>query len=365
MRALRSVLAPLVCLSLAAQQPAPNPPRQEGETPADEHVIRTTVNVVVAPVTVLDKNGQFVTGLQPHDFRLYDNEILQDINEDIAFQPLSLVVAVQANWRVDSMLPKIRKAGHLLQPLVTGEQGEVAVISFDHQIRLHQDFTSDPDKIQEAFEKIKAGSNTHVLVDAVSYASRMLRKRPNNRRKVILLISETRDGGSEGNVRDAITDLQLDNVSLYSVNINRAVAALTQKPAYPRPDPLPPTARPMPPGAAVTPETVAGLHAAPGQAANIAPLIREIFVQVKSLFIDNPVEVFTKFTGGREYAFVTQKDLERAILDIGEELHSQYLLSYNPNNKLEGGFHAIRVEVNRPNLTIRTRPGYWLAAVPE
>jgi hypothetical protein len=57
--------------------------------------------------------------------------------------------------------------------------------------------------------------------------------------------------------------------------------------------------------------------------------------------------------------------VERAIADIGEELHSQYLLSYNPNNKIEGGFHKIRVEVNRPNLRVRTRDGYWLAAVPD
>jgi hypothetical protein len=40
-------------------------------------------------------------------------------------------------------------------------------------------------------------------------------------------------------------------------------------------------------------------------------------------------------------------------------------LSYSPNNQIEGGFHEIRVVVNRPNLEVRTRPGYWVATRAE
>ncbi len=74
--------------------------------------------------------------------------------------------------------------------------------------------------------------------------------------------------------------------------------------------------------------------------------------------------MFTRFTGGKEYSFLSQKSLERAVTAVGEEIHSQYLLSYNPNNLQEGGFHEIRVEVNRPRLEVRTRPGYWIAGQP-
>jgi hypothetical protein len=62
---------------------------------------------------------------------------------------------------------------------------------------------------------------------------------------------------------------------------------------------------------------------------------------------------------------VSQKDLEKITTALGEELHSQYLLSYTPNNLDEGGFHEIRVVVTRPNLEVRTRPGYWIAARPQ
>lgn len=352
---------PGVSTSKPPEKPAPSQTEAVPETPT----IRTTVNVVVAPVAVLDRDGAYVDGLAAHDFRLYDNEVLQDVNQDVTFQPLSVVVAIQANWRVDSILSRIRKTAPLFDSLVLGEQGEIAVVAFDHQVKTLQDFTTDPAKIKTAFENIKAGSNTSAMIDAVAASARMLNRRPPNRRRVLLLISEAKDFGSEGKVRDAMTNLQMYNISLYSVNINRLISNLTQKPAYPRTDPIPPTARRLPNGAAVTPETAASLHATPGQQINFAPLLKELYDGVKNIFIDNPVEIFTKYTGGREYSFVSQRDLERAIADIGEELHSQYLLSYNPNNKLEGGYHVIRVEVSRPGLTVRTRPGYWMAAVPD
>ena len=77
------------------------------------------------------------------------------------------------------------------------------------------------------------------------------------------------------------------------------------------------------------------------------------------LFKDNPAELFTKGTGGREFSFYRQRGLEEAIQHIGEELHSQYLISYNPNNKEEGGFHQIQVVVagRRDVGRVQTRPG--------
>src|SRR5262249_39297638 len=99
---------------------------------------------------------------------------------------------------------------------------------------------------------------------------------------------------------------------------------------------------------------------------NVVPGFVEIFKDVKAIFVSNPAEVFTKYTGGREFGFMTQRALEEAVQKMADELHSQYLISYNPNNKIEGGWHTIRVEVrNRGGLEIRTRSGYWPAGVPE
>ena len=45
------------------------------------------------------------------------------------------------------------------------------------------------------------------------------------------------------------------------------------------------------------------------------------------------------------------------------ELHSQYIISYNPSNKDEGGWHDIHVSVEASNVKVRARPGYWMASV--
>src|SRR2546422_6819129 len=74
---------------------------------ADERIV-TTVTNVLAPVTVLNRQGEYVNGLQPQDFRLLDNGKEQSIQVDVAFQPISLVIAVQPNDHVDGVLPKIR-----------------------------------------------------------------------------------------------------------------------------------------------------------------------------------------------------------------------------------------------------------------
>ena len=58
---------------------------------------------------------------------------------------------------------------------------------------------------------------------------------------------------------------------------------------------------------------------------------------------------------------MTQKDLERAVSEIGSELHSQYMLTYRPTNQDEAGFHQIVVQVKHRDLKITTRDGYYWA----
>jgi len=54
----------------------------------------------------------------------------------------------------------------MLKPLVFGEQGEAAIVSFDHRIQLLQDFTNDPDLLAEGLRKLRAGSSSSRLIDA-------------------------------------------------------------------------------------------------------------------------------------------------------------------------------------------------------
>jgi len=327
----------------------------------DANTIVVNTNIVIAPTTVRDRNGNFVNGLQLQDFTLYDNNKLQKVNADVRDEPLSLVVAVQRSSNLTDFLPKIQNIGTMLNQLVAGQDGEIAVVGFDHRIEVMQDFTKEGTKVSEAMKKMTPGSSNHAVVDAVNQSVRMLKNRPPDRRRVLLLIAEKRDRGSELRTREALTETQFANVSIYSLDISTIVAALTDKGMPPRPPSIPPEAQHLPGGYQATPSTVDQNY----YMGNYIPVFVDIFKAAKSVFVDDTLDVFTRFTGGREYSFIGEKSLEKAVEGISDELHSQYLLSYSPNNQTEGGFHEIKVIVNRPNLEVRTRPGYWVAARPE
>jgi VWFA-related protein len=127
-------------------------------TAQEEPTFRTGVNVVVAPTVVTDSDGNIVHGLQPSDFRLTDNDKLQQISVSTEYTPISLVIAIQANRSSEGALDRIKKIGPTLQSLVTGEHGEIAIMAYDHRVQLLQDFTSDSDKLEAALGQLKAGS---------------------------------------------------------------------------------------------------------------------------------------------------------------------------------------------------------------
>jgi VWFA-related protein len=341
-------------------------PAAAAEAPVDQQARFTTqVKEVITPVLVTDRDGNLVNGLQPYQFHLTDNDKEQDIHVDVTYEPISLVVAVQANTSVDAILPQVRKIPELLSQFIMGDQGRAAVIAFDHRIQVLQPFTNDSNKVNEAIRKIRAGSYTSRLTDAIGESVRMLSHEPKNRRCIVLLISETRDLGSEGKKREVLFAAEINNVEVYAVSMSRFAEVLTGKPKPPRPDPMPPTARQgtLPANVPATPTTVAQTYGQGGGRAEFMPLFREILRDVKDIFVDNPIEVMTKGTGGQEFSFMSQRGLETAIAKIGEQLHSQYMITYTPNNGSEAGFHEIVVTVTGvKGAKVRTRPGYWVAA---
>jgi VWFA-related protein len=342
-------LALAFVLTLSAQQ---NQPASAGGE------FNVTVKTVIAPTTVTNKDGQFIDGLKVDDFELYDNEKPQRITTDVVFQPISMVIAVEASSVVEDILPKIQRIGPELSELVLGKSGDAAVLCFDHRIQTLQDFTTDQTKVDAAFKKLRPGSTTHRLNDAAMAGIRMLMHQPENRRRVLVLISQSRDNGSEIGARDVLQAAQFQNVLIYSIDMSHLVSELTREPMPPRPDPIPAFARHSPTGTTMTPTEILQNR----DNGNFIPLFVEIFKDVKGVFVDNPAELYTRYTGGRQYSFMKQEALDDAITNLGDELHSQYLLSYAPNDLSEAGFHTIRVVVKgRPGLRIRTRPGYWIA----
>jgi VWFA-related protein len=330
--------------------------------PDTDYTIRTTTRTVLVPTTIKDKDtGDFINGLSVSDFTVFDNDRPQKISSDFSYEPLSVVVVIQANSDVEPMIPKLKKSGVLLNGLVTGEGGDIAIIKFDHRVEQLQDWTSDAGRIDDALQKLYAGSSTARTIDAVLEADRMLKQHDpqNRRRRVIVLFSQGYDKGSESKSDETLRQMQFDNIVVYPIDISQITLLQRTPPTDARRvmGGVPPEAMHSPTGNTQTGTDVLQNHPG-GNAFNVVP---PVWRSIKDLFKAPPDRAFASLTGGRVYSFARQATLERAMSDLGKELHSQYLLSYSPDpeTEKEPGFHRIRVEVNHPRLDIRARTGYY------
>jgi hypothetical protein len=75
----------------------------------------------------------------------------------------------------------------------------------------------------------------------------------------------------------------------------------------------------------------------------------------------NSLAVACKATGGLHVDAVRDRSIEKAIDEIGGELHAQYTIGYRPPGDELSGYHEIKVEIDRPGVTVRSRPGYYIA----
>lgn len=354
MRLLRIALPLAFSAALFAQA------RPDNQVPEiDQPIARSTVNYIVAPVLVTDKQGNIVDGLQPNQFHLYDNGKEQNIQVDVSYEPISLVIAIECTARVESILLQVKHLGSLVQNVI-GTQGEASVIAYDGRLRLMQDFTNDPDRIKVAIDKITAGNSQSRMIDAVDRSVYMLRKRPANNRKIILLVGETRDEGSETRLREALIDVNLSNVIIYAVDITQVAVRLTEKTPDPGPTRMDPTTMNLPLGIPNTPTTM-DQNFGMGNRVQFTPLIKEIYTDTKGIFVKDPSKQLTQQSGGEHFYFLRQKGMEDAVQRLSQQLHSQYLITYRPSNAGESGYHTIAVSVDRTSLDCRTRPGYYLA----
>jgi hypothetical protein len=125
---------------------------------------------------------------------------------------------------------------------------------------------------------------------------------------------------------------------------------------------MPPAAYPLPGGVPATPTTVDQTYGTNGYSADVVPLLTELVKDATKIFKVPTGTLFTKGTGGSQFTFASQRGLESAISDISDQLHSQYLITYTPNNKEDGGFHRITVDVIGHDYKCDTKPGYYMSS---
>jgi len=317
---------------------------------------KSTVPLVVAPVTVTDSRGHYINGLTTDDLILYDNNVPQKIQMDWMAYPISLVVAVQTSANSGPVIDKLGRTGILFSQLLAADAGETAMISFSDAVKVHQDFTANSDSLTHSLRMLRMeGGNAHML-DAMREALHMLEQRPPARRRILLMIAERRDRSSDANLTEVTEQVQRLNATVYWLTWSPFMQPFTVK-SKTKEDLKPEAERIKKTPCALCPQPdqtpVPFDHGPQGPLYAIGELIR--------LHQPDLADFFTRATGARTVNFVKKNALEQTIQLVGEEVHKQYLLTFEPKGGEAGSYHAIRVAVkNRPELHAKTREGYWV-----
>jgi VWFA-related protein len=197
------------------------------------------------------------------------------------------------------------------------------------------------------------------MLDAAAESVERLRARPKTRR-ILLLISESRDRGSETGLEQVAVAAESAGVMVYAATFSAFGTAFTDKQA-PQ-SKLPEGMRRSTPG-----KEEPGAPLRRDRDPNLTPPEQRVdalggLEELGRLGTVNTVEVLTRRTGGLVQSFARLKGLEEAMLRLSDEVHGQYVLSFAPEEGA-AGYRTLEVRLKRAgDYRVRARPGYWAGA---
>ncbi len=300
---------------------------------SQETTFHSQTNVVVIPALVKSAKGEIVYGLEAKDFVVEDDGIEQPVRLDEAAEgsQVSLVVAIQRGRRANYEFPRIRGLSAVLDPMVEAGLGRVAIVEFDSQVQLIQDFSGNSERIAETLRGLQAGDGGAAIVDAVDYSVKLLEKAPRERQRVLLLISETRDHGShEAKVDDVVAEIGQSNTAVYALAFSPSRSNVL--------------------------DTMRGNNR---QEMKEDLNLLDFGYRAVQAFRKNTPETVASMTGGEYETFATGKGFEARMVDFTNHVHSRYLLSIEPKSP-RAGLHRIRVRLRNPgDRVVLARSRYW------
>jgi VWFA-related protein len=303
--------------------------------------LHTQSNVVLVPALVKDASGAVVYGLQAKDFVIEDDGVAQTVHldEEAEGQPVSLVIAVQRGRRAYYEFPRMRGLSSMIGPLLDRGQTKIALLEFDSNVEVTQEFTKDAALITGNLMHLEPGDGGAAILDAVFSAQTLLEKEPEDRKRVLLLISETRDHGSA-------LDKKADEIIAALGNSNTIVYALAFAPS--RSNIL---------------DTARGNNI---NEMNPLPDLLGPLMMARQALRKNVPKTMAEMTGGEYELFSTHKKFDARMNDFTNHLHSRYLLSFEPKNP-HPGLHRIAVRLAAPqkNETVLARTSYWAKGASE
>ena len=302
------------------QRQAPATPTPDGQGQEVERVFTRRVRL---PVTVIDKKGQPVAGLTASDFLVMEDKARQQIESFADWsggeQPLYVGVLIDTS---PSAIAKLRfsqeAATAFLRAVLRPRRDKAALVTFDDEVKVRQDFTEKPDLVERALRGLKKPGTHTSLYDAVwRFCNEHMRGAAG--RRALVIISDGEDTYSRATLREAIDAAQRMDTTVFAVSTKGGFSG-----------------------------------AVPGMEAGQAP--------------DEGDRALTKLceeTGGRAFFPKEAADLPAAFAQIQDELRSQYLVAYSPSNRAkDGSFRQVKIEVTnrelrKQDLRLTYRQGYF------
>lgn len=272
---------------------------------APEATFRVGMDLVQLNVSVFDPSGQIIKGLTQSAFTIFENNVKQQISvfrqEDV---PVSLGLVIDNSASMEKKKDRVASSA-LAMVKASNPADEVMIINFNEEADIVQDFTNDAAVLEKSLHRLGAKGET-AMRDAALLGIEHLRAKAKRDKKVLVIITDGEDNSSFATQQKVIEAAHLTNTIVYAIGL------LGEE----------------------KPESAAR---AKGQ-----------------------LEALTTATGGRAWFIADVSAIAGITPEIAHEIRNQYVLGYtssDPNK--DGSFRTIRVEVNVPGATVRTRSGYY------
>jgi VWFA-related protein len=395
----------LVGTAFATQQPSA---LSQAPTPQVSQTAPLTAHstLVVVPALVRSKAGELIYTLSANDFVLTDDGIPQKLTleQDSGGEPLALVVVIEVGGAGAREFNKFTSIAPPLAPMLESIVGnvphKVAVVVFDSQPTLLQDFTPNIETASDAIRTLTPGcsrqhhlencasplavhdlalgDNGAAILDTLGFSVDLLRNQPPKYRRAILLISETLDRGSSLKLEDALHAISDTNTVIYSIGFSTGKSeaanyAARELPTQPGGRVWLENHRPNPPNGCMGKDPDPDPDATHNKAIQAYDCLTQLapplaFAKMAAIAAtdamrQNVPQAVANLTGGEYFKLTDAKNLERSLVTISNHIPNRYVLSFQPQSP-RPGLHVIGLQLpNHSNLEVTARTSYW--ADPE
>lgn len=308
---------------------------------APDDVLRTDVALVQLNVGVVDPRGRAVTSLSRNDFTVYEDGVRQPIlHFEPTYAPFSLVLLLDTSGSTVNFRQQFKQAAWRFLDALAPED-RVAVIQFNSKVKGLTGFSTDRKKTAYAIEIADGAGNTH-FYEALKYALNVLDKEGDKRRKAIVVMTDGLDTQMRNSDRASVGRAQTDEEAIASIDpkasgaLNAVLTAADRQGVSIFPLALPsgdPKRLPLP-----------------------DPVITGIYSAARTR-----LQTLADRTGGRLNEIHRLDQMARLYAEVAAELRALYTVAYQARGDRgrDGKWHAIKIEVDQPELIVRTKPGYF------